>query len=47
MPNGSSLDGDEPLLFPLKNLVETLQHGFEPVEDQRVGDLVKEKKNPH
>lgn len=47
MPNGSSLDGDEPLLFPLKNLVETLQRRFEPVEDQRVGDLVKEKKKPH
>lgn len=47
MPNESSLNGDEPLLFPLKNLVETLQRGYQPVEDQRVGDLVKEKKNTH
>jgi hypothetical protein len=41
MPAGSRLDVTQPLLFPLRRLVDTLQNGFEHVEIQRASDLAQ------
>ncbi|KAH8692373.1 hypothetical protein BGW36DRAFT_363365 [Talaromyces proteolyticus] len=47
MPDGGHLDEDRRLLFPLKNLVDTLQHGFENTEIDRVNDLATDIKKKY
>ena len=42
MPSGSDFDMSQPLLFPLRHLVHTLQNGFEDIEIQRASKLAKE-----
>ncbi|KAI7969098.1 hypothetical protein EIK77_006003 [Talaromyces pinophilus] len=42
MPSGSDFDLSQPLLFPLRHLVHTLQNGFEDIEIQRASKLAKE-----
>ncbi|KAF3389684.1 hypothetical protein DPV78_011667 [Talaromyces pinophilus] len=41
MPDGSDLDMSQPLLFPLRRLVQTLQNGFDDIESDRVDDLAE------
>ena len=43
MPDGRDLDEGQRLFFPLRHLVDTLQHGFEDVEMQRASHLAKVK----
>ncbi|OKL55671.1 hypothetical protein UA08_09025 [Talaromyces atroroseus] len=47
MPGREHLDRDEPLFFPLRELVNTLQNGFEDVEIQRASDLAENKKKKY
>lgn len=42
MPSGSDFDMSQPLLFPLRHLVHTLQNGLEDIEIQRASNLAKE-----
>lgn len=39
MPDGSDSDIDQPLLFPLSDLVHLLQNGFETLERERANNL--------